>query len=115
VVGLGDLSPCPHTAGQPGAAWSGVCVHPGHACAAVTLQRLLSGGFLGNQHEEGAFPRQLQPRWVVTRARLGAVAFPGAELLQLGVGKRDASAGSRQLLPAAQKAFALLLWRACRP
>ncbi|XP_010120306.1 PREDICTED: insulin-like growth factor 2 mRNA-binding protein 2 [Chlamydotis macqueenii] len=43
------------------------------------------------------------------RARVGEMAFPGDKLLQLSVGKRDASAGSHQLPPDSWKAFALLL------
>lgn len=69
----------------------------------------------GSQHEEGVFPRQLRPQREVTGARLGGMAFPGAELLQLSMGKWDASASSQQLLTSFHKAFALLLQCACRP
>lgn len=61
------------------------------------------------QQEKGAFWRQLQPRRVVTRARLGRMAFPGAELLQLGMGKQDALASPHQLPSDVQKAFVVLL------
>ena len=118
MVGPGVLSPCPQPAGRPGAVWSGVCMHPSRACAAVTLQRLISGGFLGNSAastRRERSPRQLQPRRVVTGTRLGEMAFPRDELLRLGVGKRDASASFHQLPSDSQKAFSLLLWCACRP
>lgn len=115
VLGLGVLSP--NSLGQCGQGCA--CVHLSRACAAMTLQKLISGGFRGNpaasMRRELVFPRQLRPWREVTRTRLGGMAFSAAELLRLSVGKRDASASSHQLPSDSRKAFSRLLWCSCRP
>lgn len=109
MVGVGVLSP----ASQPS---QGNVVRGLHAALLCLRGRdSAEAGFRrfpwkpGSQQEKGAFWRQLQPRRVVTRARLGEIAFPRAELLQLGMGKWDALASPHQLPSDFQKSFVVLL------
>lgn len=108
----GSWGPVPLLLASPGQCghWC-ACTHPGpYLCgwdsAEVHFRRFPWKP--GSQREEGVFPRQLRPRREVARARLGEMAFPGDELLQLGTGKRDVSASSPLRFPESLCPWAVL-------